>query len=168
MTSFLDRTFRFSCGAMAGAQLFFAAIAAQVVFNTGVAALPHGDPRKNLAAELVGQMLARLDATTMVIAAICVALAVLLSARNWMSSSLRRALGPVLAGLCACASMFGTTPAIQALRAADRTGEKLFGQLHALSGLLLLLQLLLFAWAALRPDASGAKPSALDANADAR
>ena len=168
MTRIFDRTFRFFCAAMAGAQLFFAAVAAQVVFSKDVAALPHGDPRKNLAAEQVGQMLVRLDTLAMVVGAVAVGLAVLLSARNWTPGSLRRALQPLLAALCACASMFGTTPAIQAMRAADRVGEKAFGQLHALSALLLLLQMILFAWAALRPEGSASRAATLDATGDAR
>jgi hypothetical protein len=45
-----------SCGALVGGQLFFAAVAAQVVFPREVAALPRDDPRRQLAADLVGAM----------------------------------------------------------------------------------------------------------------
>ncbi len=174
MATRLERWFRFLCAAQAGAQLFFAAVAAQVVFPPEVAALPHGHQRRTLAADLVGQMLVRLDATTLIVAAVCVLLGLRLAQRQSASNAsskssapgesgtastsraprqhARRALFPLLAGLCALASLLGTTPAIQSLRAQGRTGEPLFGRLHALSSLLLLAELLLFAWAALRKD----------------
>jgi len=166
MTSYLDRAFRFLCGAQAGAQLFFTIAATQVIFSSEIAALPHEDPRRILAADQVGQLLGRVDAMTIVVTFVTFLLAWLIANREGVS--LRRALPPMLAGLCAIASIFGTTPAIHALRAANRTGELRFGLMHALSSTLLILEMLLFAWAALRrnPDAEAAP--ALDATPDAR
>ena len=62
--------YRFCCGGLVGAQLFFAAVAAQVVFPRDVAALPRDHPRRQLAADLVGSMLARLDAATLALTAV--------------------------------------------------------------------------------------------------
>ena len=64
--------YRTLCAALFGAQLFFAAVAAQKIFPAEVAALPRGDPRRMLAADLVGKLLAPLDAATMAISACCV------------------------------------------------------------------------------------------------
>ena len=170
MPSRLERWFRFLCAVQAGAQLFFMVVAAQVVFPREVAALPHGHERRTLAADLVGQMLACLDAATLVVAALCVLLGLRLAQQQRHSgssrASSRRALLPLLAGLCALASLLGTTPAIQSLRAANRTGEPLFGALHAISSVLLVAELLLFAWAALRKD--GIIQASLDEEAAAR
>src|SRR5450432_2179118 len=70
------RIFRLLCALLAGGQLFFVAIAAQVVFPRAVANLPRGEPRRVLAADLVGSMLARLDTTTLLLSALAVVLAV--------------------------------------------------------------------------------------------
>jgi hypothetical protein len=146
----LPALYRLVAAALLGAQIFFAAVAAQKVFPKEVAGLPRGEPRRTLAADLVGQMLAPLDAATMVGGALCVGLAMLL----WRSGegSLRAALPPLLAALCAAASAYGTTPAIQAMRAAggSEMGGPRFGLLHGLSSGLLLLEMALLLWAALR------------------
>jgi hypothetical protein len=147
--------YRLLAGALCGAQLFFAAVAAQKAFPAEVAALPRGDPLRARAAELVGAMLAPLDSATLAGGALLVLLAVLL-ARAAQSQpaarlALRGALPPLGAALCAAASALGTTPAIQALREAGRTGEPRFGMLHGLSSSLLLAEMVLLAFAALRP-----------------
>jgi len=166
MVRFLERAFRFLCAAQAGAQLFFIAAATQVIFPPQVALLPHENSRRTLAADLVGQLLVRLDSASLVVSGA----AVLLSLWLWRlgESSSRRALQPLLAGLCALASMLGTTPAIQLLRAANRTGDPLFGKLHGLSSGLLLCELLLFAWAALAPSGAPTGRPSLDAAATSR
>ena len=166
MTSYFDRAFRFLCGAQAGAQLFFTIAATQVIFSSEIAALPHEDPRRTLAADQVGQLLARVDTMTIIVSFVtfCVAWSI----ANQKRVSLRRALPPLLAGLCAITSIFGTTPAIHALRATNRTGELRFGLMHALSSTLLILEMLLFAWAALRKDPDTEAPPALDATPPAR
>lgn len=144
-TSPMDRalaaTFRLACALLAGAQLFFAAVAAQVVFPAEVAALPRADPRRQLAADLVGGMLVRLDAAALAGCALAVLCAVLLWRRA--GGSLRPALFPLLAGACALASTLGTTPAIQAMRAAGQTAGPQFGKLHALSSSLLVFEVIL-------------------------
>ena len=151
----LASIYRLVVSALLGAQLFFAAVAAQRIFSPEVAALPRGDPRRTLAADLVGQLLGPLDAATLVGGSLCVLLAVLLSraqaARQLPSrASLRAAIPPLLAALCASASALGTTPAIHAMREAGRTGEPRFGMLHGLSSGLLLLEMALLLFAALR------------------
>jgi hypothetical protein len=125
-----------SCGALVGGQLFFAAIAAQVVFPREVSALPRDDPRRQLAADLVGAMLARLDAATIAGSAVAVVCAIVLG-RRWA------ALAPLLAGLCAVISAALVTPAIHAMREAGATGSKRFGLLHGASTLLLVLEIAL-------------------------
>jgi len=127
-----------SCGALFGAQLFFAAVAAQTAFPAEVAALPRDDPRRQLAADLVGAMLARLDAATIVGTAVAVVCAILLG-RRWA------AVAPLLAGLCALASASLVTPAIHAMRAAGATGSRRFGLLHGASSALLVLEMILLA-----------------------
>ena len=102
--------YRLCCGGLLGAQLFFAAVAAQVVFPREVAALPRDHPRRQLAADLVGSMLARLDAGTIVFTALAAVCAIVLGRR-------RGAVAPLLAGLCALGSSLLVTPAIHALRA---------------------------------------------------
>ena len=145
---YLPALYRLVAAALLGAQIFFAAVAAQKVFPKEVAALPRGEPRRTLAADLVGEMLAPLDAATLLGGALCVGIAV----RLWRAGagSLRSALPPLLAALCAAASAFGTTPAIQAMRAAAETGGPRFGLLHGLSSSLLLAEMALLLWAALR------------------
>ncbi|GAC1340694.1 MAG: hypothetical protein NVSMB23_11320 [Myxococcales bacterium] len=149
-----------------GAQLFFAAVAAQVVFSREVAARPHADPLRVQAADAIGAMLARLDAATLAGSAIAVLCAVLLARggpqgvgrRTTGTSGMRAALLPLLAGACALCSAFGTTPAIHALRAAGRTAEPAFGRLHALSSSLLLVEMLLLLLASVRPIESALFP----------
>jgi Domain of unknown function (DUF4149) len=145
----LPSLYRLLAAALLGAQLFFAAVAAQKVFPKEVAALPRSEPRRVLAADLVGQMLGVLDPATMVCSALCACLAVLL--RRAGEARLLAALPPLLVALCAAASAFGTTPAIQAMRAAGATGEPRFGMLHGISSSLLVLEMLLLLWASLRP-----------------
>lgn len=147
MDSLALHTYRLVCALLAGAQLFFAAVAAQVVFPKEVAALARGEPRRTLAADLVGQMLARLDPATLVGCALAVAAAVFLWTRG---GSLRLGLWPLLAGSCAALSLLWTTPAIQALRAAGETGGGRFGMLHAVSSSLLLVEIALLAWGSVR------------------
>jgi hypothetical protein len=130
--------YRLSCGGLFGAQLFFAAVAAQVAFPREVAALPRDDPRRQLAADLVGIMLARLDAATLAFTAIAVVCAVVLGRR-------RAAIMPLLAGLCALASALLVTPAIHAMRVAGETGSVRFGVLHGVSSGLLVLEMVLLA-----------------------
>jgi hypothetical protein len=127
-----------SCGALFGAQLFFAAGAAQVAFPSEVAALPRDDPRRQLAADLVGAMLGRLDAATIAGTAVAVVCAMLLG-RRWA------AIAPLLAGLCAVASTALVTPAIHSMREAGATASRRFGLLHGASSSLLILEMLLLA-----------------------
>jgi Domain of unknown function (DUF4149) len=160
------RLYRLIASSLFGAQLFFAAVAAQKVFSSEVAALPRGDPRRTLAADLVGQMLSSLDAITILGCAVCVLLAFrsLPTAAPLPSTaapsatasaaerpSHRAALLPLVAGLCALASAFGTTPVIHSLRDANRTAEPLFGILHASSTLLLFTEMLLLVFASILP-----------------
>ena len=137
----MERIFRILCALLAGGQLFFVAIAAQVVFPRAVADLPRGEPRRVLAADLVGSMLARLDTTTLLVSALAVVLAVAGGRR-------RTALLPLAAGLCAALSAFWTTPQIHALRAAGQTSGGRFGMLHGISSSVLLLEMILLAIAA--------------------
>ncbi len=143
----MARLYRTVCAALAGAQLFFAAVAAQVVFSREVAALPREHPRRVLAADLVGAMLARLDAATIALSAVAVVLAVLLARR-------RSAILPLLAGLCAVASAVITTPAIHAMRESGQTALPKFGMLHGFSSGLLLLEMILLLVAAWRAPES--------------
>jgi hypothetical protein len=130
--------FRLSCGLLCGAQIFFAAVAAQVVFSREVAALPREHPRRQLAAELVGAMLSRLDAATIALAAVAAVCAFTLPEK-------RRAALPLIAGLCAVASAALVTPAIHALRVAGETASPRFGMLHGVSSILLLIEMILLA-----------------------
>ncbi|MBS2022980.1 MAG: hypothetical protein JST92_11250, partial [Deltaproteobacteria bacterium] len=148
MTTLAAIAFRLLCALLAGAQVFFIAAATQVIFPKDVAALPHGDPRRTLAADLVGKLLARLDAATIVGCAVAIACVVFLSTRG---GSLRPALLPLLAASCALASAFWTTPAIRSLRAAGLTQTPSFGLMHAVSSSLLLVELVLLLIAAARP-----------------
>ncbi len=138
--------YRLCCGGLFGAQLFFSAVAAQIIFPPEVAALPAGHPRRQLAADLVGAMLARLDAATIGLAAIAVLCAVFLGRR-------RSAIAPLLAGLCAGTSAAVITPAIHSMRAAGATGTGRFGMLHAISAALLVVEMALMVAAVWRtPD----------------
>jgi hypothetical protein len=147
MAMVLSQVYRLACAGLFGAQLFFAAVAAQVVFPREVAALPRSDARRQLAADLVGSMLARLDAGTLAVSALAVVCAVALG--KW-----RAALLPLAAGLCALASAAVVTPRIHALRDAGQVALPKFGMLHALSSLLLLTEMLLLCVAALRAPES--------------
>jgi hypothetical protein len=137
----MERIFRLLCALLAGGQLFFVAIAAQVVFPRSVADLPRGDQRRVLSADLVGSMLSRLDTATLVISAVALVLAV-------ASGRRRLALLPLVVGLCAAASAFWITPQIHALREAGQTGTPRFGMLHGISSSVLLLEMILLAVAA--------------------
>ena len=130
--------YRLCCGGLLGAQIFFAAVAAQVVFPRQVAALPRDDPRRQLAADLVGSMLSRLDAGTIAFTAVAAVCAIALGRR-------RAALAPLLAGLCALGSALLVTPAIHALRATGETASGRFGMLHGVSLGLLVLEMILLA-----------------------
>ena len=125
-----------SCGALAGAQLFFAVVSTQVVFPRDVSALPRDDPRRQLAADLVGAMLARLDAATIAGSAVAVICALVLGRRS-------AAVAPLLVGSCALISAALITPAIHAMREAGATASKRFGLLHGASTLLLVLEITL-------------------------
>jgi hypothetical protein len=139
--------YRLCCGGLLGAQLFFAAVATQAVFPRQVAALPRDHPRRQLAADLVGSMLARLDAATIAFTAVAVVCALVLARRSC-------GIAPLLAGLCALASAALITPAIQAMRAADLTASGRFGLLHGVSSSLLLLEMILLAVAVWRAPQS--------------
>ncbi len=142
MNRFLSFLFRLFTGALFGAQLFFAAIAAQAIFTRALAALPPADPRRRAAADLIGLLLARLDQLTLGLSAAAVLCAVLL-ARRGVSSAGRAAAPVLLVGFAALASSALVTPAIHDLRLAGATASPRFGQLHAVSSLLLLAELLL-------------------------
>jgi hypothetical protein len=120
--------YRLSCAGLFGAQLFFAAVAAQAAF--------HGGLERHLAGDLVGAMLARLDSATLAFTALAVLCAVLLG-------KIRKAGAPLLAGLCAAASAFLITPAVHALRASGETASPAFARLHAASAVLLVAEMLL-------------------------
>jgi hypothetical protein len=139
--------YRLCCGGLFGAQLFFAAVAAQLVFSAEVAALPREHPRRQLAADLVGAMLARLDAATIALTAVAVVCAIVLGRR-------RGAIAPLIAGLCALASAAFITPAIHAMRTAGLTTSGRFGLLHAVSSGLLLVEMALLAVAVWRAPQS--------------
>src|SRR5205807_9970107 len=87
------------------------------------------------AGDLVGAMLARLDAATLVLAA----LLVILAGRR------PAALLPLAAGLCAAASVLYFTPQIHAMREAGQITGGRFGMLHGLSNVLLLVEMILLA-----------------------
>jgi hypothetical protein len=117
--------YRLSCAGLLGAQVFFAAVAAQVPFRAGL--------ERRVAGDLAGAMLQRLDSAALAICAIAVLCAVLLGRR-------RLAVPPLLAGTCALLSSIVVTPKIHALRVAGETGSPTFGRLHAVSAVLLLTQ----------------------------
>jgi uncharacterized protein DUF4149 len=139
--------YHLSCGGLFGAQLFFAAVAAQVAFPRDVAALPRDHPRRQLAADLVGSMLARLDAASIAFTAVAVVSSIVVGRR-------RAAIAPLLAGLCALASSVLVTPAIHAMRAAGETSSGRFGLLHGVSSGLLVLEMILLAVAVWRAPES--------------
>jgi hypothetical protein len=147
MPTVLSHAYRLSCALLAGGQLFFAAVAAQVVFPRDVAALPRSDARRQLAADLVGSMLVRLDAATISLSALAVLCAVLLSQR-------KAAVLPLVAGLCAALSAAVITPRIHAMREAGETALPRFGLLHAVSSCLLLAEMIILIVAAVRAPES--------------
>ena len=63
-------------------------------------------------------------------------------------------IAPLVAGLCAVASVAFITPAIHALRAAGTTASGRFGLLHGVSSGLLVLEMILLAVAVLRAPQS--------------
>ena len=123
----MERIYRLLCAALAGAQIFFI-VAAQVAFAVA----------RPQAGEIVGALLARLDAATLVASAILV----LLAGRR------PAALLPLAAGLCAAASVLWFTPQIHAMRLAGETTGPRFGMMHGLSTGMLLIELILLAIAA--------------------
>ena len=142
MNRFLSFGFRLAAGALFGAQLFFAAVAAQVIFSREVAALPSADPRRRAAADLIGALLSRLDLLTLGLSALAALCAIVL-ARRGLTAARRAALPVLLVGFAALASSALVTPAIHHLRLAGATATPRFGQLHAVSSLLLLAELVL-------------------------
>src|SRR5437016_11237971 len=103
--------YRFAVGALLGAQIFFAAVAAPAAFAEA----------RPQAGALVARMLGALDRAALVAAALAVAAAVVLRRP-------RAALPPLLAGLAATASLLAVTPAIHALRDQGQVGSPLFGK----------------------------------------
>jgi hypothetical protein len=128
--------YRLSTAGLLGAQIFFAAVGAQVAFRSGL--------ERHVSGNLVGAMLAKLDAATLAFSALATLCAVLMGGG-------RRALLPA-------GSAFIVTPAIHAMREAGQTGSPAFGRMHGLSfGLLLaeMILLLLAVW--FTPEASPAR-----------
>lgn len=138
MAAMARMAYRLACGLLCGGQLFFAAVAAQVVFSREVAALPRDNPRRQLAADLVGAMLSRLDAATIALTAVAVVCSFAYAQRS-------RTLLPLIAGLFALCSAFLITPAIHAMRSAGEVASPRFGMLHGASSLLLLAEMILLA-----------------------
>jgi hypothetical protein len=134
--------YRLCAGVLLGAQVFFAAVAAQAAFPRDVAALTPGHPARTAAAQLVGHMLAALDRMTLALAAVTVVCAVLLGRRG-VQRAARAAVPPLIAGTLAGISAAVITPAIHAMRLAGQTSGSQFGMLHAGSTLLLLGEMLL-------------------------
>ena len=120
----MERIYRLLCAALVGADLFFI-VAAQVSFALA----------RPQAGDLVGAMLARLDAATLVVTA---ALVILAGRRP-------AALLPLAAGLCAAASVLYFTPQIHAMREAGQIGGPRFGMLHGLRNVLLLVEMIVLA-----------------------
>ena len=167
MVQRLLTVYRLSCAVLLGGQLFFAGIAAQVVFSAEVAALPRDDARRRSAADAIGAMLARLDGATLLLCAVATACAFALARRPdapgrapGSRPSRRLSLWPILAGLLAAVSAFAVTPAIHAARVAGETGTPRFGMLHAVSSILLLVQMILLAVAAVISSGSRLTPAA--------
>ena len=140
MPRFVSFVYRLAAGTLLGAQLFFAAVAAQAIFTAEIAALPREDPHRAAAADLVGVLLAHLDRLTLTLAA-AGALCAISLARLGLASARRAAVPMLLAGLLALISSAWVTPQIHALRLAGGTGTPAFGRMHGLSGLLLLLEM---------------------------
>jgi hypothetical protein len=121
------------------------------VFSKEIASLPRDDPRRRAAADAVGAMLARLDAATLVLCAVSVVCA-------WQLRQARAALWPLLAGLCALASVALVTPAIHTMRLTGDTASPRFGALHGISTILLVVEMLLLGVAAWLAPGSRATP----------
>ena len=135
--------YRLSCGTLLGAQVFFAAVAAQIAFRSGL--------DRRTAGDLVGAMLARLDSSALALTAVAVLCAVRIGRR-------RLAVPPLLAGVCAAVSALLVTPAIHAVRIAGDVTSPQFGRLHAASSILLLAEaglLLVAVW--LAPGSGGGR-----------
>src|SRR5437764_2535524 len=115
----MERIYRLLCAALVGADLFFI-VAAQVSFALA----------RPQAGDLVGAMLARLDAATLVVTA---ALVILAGRRP-------AALLPLAAGLCAAASVLYFTPQIHPMRGAGPLSAPRFGVLRAFSHALPLVE----------------------------
>jgi hypothetical protein len=137
--------YRLCVGALLGAQLFFAAVAAQVIFSPEVAALPRDDARRRVAADLVGALLARLDRMTLTLAAVAALSAILLARLGGLPRARLAALPPLVAGVLALLSSAYVTPAIHAARLSGDTGSAHFGRLHAFSSMLLLVEMVMLA-----------------------
>lgn len=110
--------------ALLGAQIFFAAVAAQAAFAVA----------RPSARELVGYMIARIDGAALVVCAILV----------FLMRRRRAALLPLGAALCALLSVAWLTPKIHSMTA----GQPGFGLLHGVSSSLLLVEMILLAIAA--------------------
>ncbi len=154
MNRFVSFLFRLTTGSLFGAQLFFAAIAAQAIFTRELRVLPPTNPGRRAAADLVGVLLARLDLLTLALSTVAALCAVFL-VRRGITSARRAAVSVLLVGFAALASSALVTPAIHALRRAGLTATPRFGQLHAVSTSLLLAELLLLLaaiWMAPRSD----------------
>lgn len=126
--------YRLSTAGLLGAQIFFAAVAAQAAFKSGLIT------DRGVSGSLVGAMLGKLDAAAIALGAVAVLCAVVLGQP-------RRALLPLAAGLLAAVSAFVITPMVHRLREAGQTGTPAFGRLHGLSASLMLLEMLLLALA---------------------
>src|SRR5947209_18257424 len=101
MTEMARFLYRLSCGALLGAQIFFAAVAAQIAFRSGL--------DRRVAGDLVGAMLARLDSAALALTAVAVLCAVLIGRRRLPEAAGRP-------GVCAAVSALLVTPAIHAIR----------------------------------------------------
>ncbi|HUJ28791.1 MAG TPA: DUF4149 domain-containing protein [Myxococcales bacterium] len=126
--------YRLSTAGMLGAIVFFAAVASQAAFRSGLIT------DRGVSGNLVGAMLARLDAATLAFSALAVLCAVVLGQP-------RRALLPLGAGLLAAVSAFVITPMVHAMREAGQTGTPAFGRMHGISAMLMLVEMLLLALA---------------------
>jgi uncharacterized protein DUF4149 len=145
--------YRLSAGLLVGAQVFFATVAAPAAFPREVATLPPGSPARTAAADLVGAQLATLDRMTLLFCAVA-ALSAIVLARLGVASARAAAMPVLLAGLCALASSSFVTPRIHALREAGQTHLPEFGRLHAISTVLLgveIVLLLVALWVAPAP-----------------
>src|ERR1041384_2061566 len=125
--------YRLTTGGLLGALIFFAAVASQVAFRSGLV-------ERQVSGSLVGAMLSKLDAATMAFTALAVLTAILLGQP-------RRAILPLVAGLLAVVSAFLITPAVHAMREAGQVGTPAFGRLHGISALVMIAEMILLALA---------------------